>query len=188
MEIDISTQTYNLPLTSSYTSPETYDFVNFHTPRCDKRKCDGRCGMEDMKALRAQVRLRREYEREMGLRREKREGAFVLKVPFLEGPKMTEGVEYARVVSSIILPEGASNVKYETSVPLVDSEVTLHRTFMDTVGRTTLKLTALNLADDWRDRDIIITYEYSTASALRKPLTILTALLGVFVAAWAVGK
>lgn len=32
---------------------------------------------------------------------------FVLKVPFLEGPRQAEGVEYERVVTRIILPEGA---------------------------------------------------------------------------------
>lgn len=33
--------------------------------------------------------------------------SFVLKVPFFEGPKQSEGVEYERVVTRIILPEGA---------------------------------------------------------------------------------
>jgi oligosaccharyltransferase complex subunit alpha (ribophorin I) len=32
---------------------------------------------------------------------------YVLKVPFLEGPKMNEGVEYERVELRVILPEGA---------------------------------------------------------------------------------
>lgn len=32
----------------------------------------------------------------------------VLKVPFLEGPKMGEGVSYEKVDLSIILPEGAT--------------------------------------------------------------------------------
>lgn len=33
--------------------------------------------------------------------------SYVLKVPFLEGPKMTEGVEYEKVEIRVILPEGA---------------------------------------------------------------------------------
>lgn len=33
---------------------------------------------------------------------------YVLKVPFFEGPKQAEGVEYERVVTRIILPEGAT--------------------------------------------------------------------------------
>ena len=32
---------------------------------------------------------------------------YVLKVPFFEGPKQAEGVEYERVVTRVILPEGA---------------------------------------------------------------------------------
>jgi len=33
---------------------------------------------------------------------------YVLKVPFLEGPKQPEGVEYARVKVQVVLPEGAT--------------------------------------------------------------------------------
>jgi oligosaccharyltransferase complex subunit alpha (ribophorin I) len=33
--------------------------------------------------------------------------SYVLKVPFLEGPKQAEGVEYERVVTRVVLPEGA---------------------------------------------------------------------------------
>jgi oligosaccharyltransferase complex subunit alpha (ribophorin I) len=33
---------------------------------------------------------------------------YVLKVPFFEGPKQNEGVEYERIVSRVILPEGAT--------------------------------------------------------------------------------
>lgn len=41
------------------------------------------------------------------LRRLKQGDTYVLRVPFLEGPKNREGIEYAKVVSRIILPEGA---------------------------------------------------------------------------------
>lgn len=34
-------------------------------------------------------------------------GAYVLKVPFLEGPKQAEGVEYEQVNVRVLLPEGA---------------------------------------------------------------------------------
>ena len=44
------------------------------------------------------------------LRKLKTGNGYVLKVPFLEGPKEAEGVEYERVVLSIILPEGATYV------------------------------------------------------------------------------
>lgn len=35
------------------------------------------------------------------------DGGFVLNVPFLDGPKQAEGVEYENVVVRVILPEGA---------------------------------------------------------------------------------
>ena len=129
---------------------------------------------------------------------------YVLKVPFLEGPKMPEGVGYERVQVRVLLPEGATyvssipirrlsptehtllpslllpsfspipnakrtekhrtestdlahrNVKFSTPMPLISSSVSLHRTFMDTLGRTTLTLTALNVIDDSRDTELIV--------------------------------
>ena len=41
------------------------------------------------------------------LRKLKLNDTFVLKVPFFEGPKMSEGVSYAKIQLRIILPEGA---------------------------------------------------------------------------------
>lgn len=60
-----------------------------------------------------------------------------------------------------------SNVKYETAVPVLSSEITTHRTFMDTLGRTTLKLTALNVVDDVRDKDIIVSIFHAEIGPLR---------------------
>ncbi|KAI9843830.1 MAG: dolichyl-diphosphooligosaccharide--protein glycosyltransferase subunit 1 [Sclerophora amabilis] len=114
--------------------------------------------------------------------------SYVLKVPFLEGIKMAEGVEYERVQVRVILPEGATNVKYDAPLPLVSAEISAHRTFMDTLGRTALKLTALNVFDDVREKDLIITYDYPISLLLRKPLSIFISLLGVFAAAWALGQ
>ena len=42
------------------------------------------------------------------LRKEKEGEGYVLKVPFLEGPKMAEGVSYEKVELRVILPEGAT--------------------------------------------------------------------------------
>ena len=42
------------------------------------------------------------------LRRTKDGSGYVLKVPFLEGPRMGEGVSYGRVVLRFVLPEGAT--------------------------------------------------------------------------------
>lgn len=122
------------------------------------------------------------------LRKLKKGDGYVLKVPFLEGPRMPEGIEYKKVEVRVILPEGATNIRYETSVPLVASSTAIHRTFMDTIGRTTLKLTAINLVDEWRDRDIVVTYDYPWTAGFRKPVVIFATLLSVFSAAWVIGR
>ncbi|KAI4173282.1 MAG: hypothetical protein LQ343_002993 [Gyalolechia ehrenbergii] len=116
------------------------------------------------------------------------EGGHVLKVPFLEGPKMGEGISYGKVEVRVILPEGARNVRFETEVPLVGVEEMVHRTFMDTVGRTTLKLTAMNVVDETRDKPLIVTYDYPFSAAFRKPITIFLGVMAVFVTAWGIGR
>ncbi|OLN88823.1 Dolichyl-diphosphooligosaccharide-protein glycosyltransferase subunit 1 [Colletotrichum chlorophyti] len=117
-------------------------------------------------------------------------GKYVLNIPFLEGPKQAEGVEYGQVNLQILLPEGATNVKFYTSIPqsaIADSTVDVRKTYLDTVGRTSVTIKAINLVDEFRDREVIVTYDYSTAAALRKPFVIFGSAIFVFVAAWVVG-
>ncbi|KAF2772658.1 Ribophorin I [Teratosphaeria nubilosa] len=114
--------------------------------------------------------------------------SFALKIPFFEGPKQAEGVEYEKVITRVILPEGAKNVKFETSIPLIANSTTLHRTFMDTLGRTTLVLEAMNLVDELRDRDLIVSYDYPSAARFTKPVTMFAGLLAVFAVAWFVAN
>ena len=59
---------------------------------------------------------------------------------------------------------------------------------MDTLGRTTLKLTAMNVVDESRDEDLLVTYDYPFTAAFRKPITIFAGVLAVFVTAWGVGQ
>ncbi|KAK5007747.1 dolichyl-diphosphooligosaccharide--protein glycosyltransferase subunit 1, partial [Cryomyces antarcticus] len=122
------------------------------------------------------------------LRKLKQGDAYVLRVPFLEGPKQAEGVEYERVELRVVLPEGAKNIRYTTTVPHTAAAITTHRTFLDTAGRPTLHLTALNLVDELRDRDLVVAYDYPPAAAFRKPVAVFVAVLAVFGAAWAVGS
>jgi len=112
---------------------------------------------------------------------------YVLSVPFLEGPKMVEGVQYERMELKVILPEGSKITKWETSganLPLLTESQSLHKTFMDTVGRTTLTLSTTNVVDDLRDIELLVSYEYTLGSALRKPITIIMGFSSVFVAVW----
>ena len=81
-----------------------------------------------------------------------------------------------------------SNLKYDTPVTLTSSEITSHKTFMDTLGRTTLKLTAMNIVDEDREKDVIITYEYPFSAAFRKPITIFCGIMIIFATAWGIGK
>ncbi|EEQ87685.1 hypothetical protein RJZ56_006071 [Blastomyces dermatitidis] len=119
--------------------------------------------------------------------------SYVLRVPFLEGPKVPEGVQYEKVQLRVILPEGARDVKYELAdgvgMPfMVESEIGLHKTFMDTVGRTVLTLRTTNVADEAREGHLIVTYDYPALAILRKPLTIAAGLFSVFVTVWLVGN
>ncbi|KAL4934991.1 hypothetical protein BDV06DRAFT_141228 [Aspergillus oleicola] len=122
--------------------------------------------------------------------------SYVLKVPFLEGPKMGEGIQYEKVVLRVILPEGARNVRYEAvegpssnGLPgphQIRSEFSTHKTFMDTLGRTTLTLTVKGLTDEARDSQLVVTYDYSFWDGLRKPITMTVGLFSVFAALWAI--
>ena len=58
---------------------------------------------------------------------------------------------------------------------------------MDTLGRTTLTLTAINVVDEARNTEVIVAYTQPPFSQFRKPLTITAAVFAVFVGAWVVG-
>lgn len=113
---------------------------------------------------------------------------YVLAVPFLEGPKMQEGIQYERLQIRVILPEGSKLLKWETNgganLPLISESQSVHKTFMDTLGRTTLTLTTLSVVDELRDIELLVSYEYTLASALRKPINIVVGISSVFVVAW----
>ncbi|CAI6335313.1 unnamed protein product [Periconia digitata] len=114
--------------------------------------------------------------------------SYVLKVPFLEGPRIGEGIGYARVNLRVILPEGATNVKYSTSIALIDSKTSVHKTFMDTLGRPTVELSAINVVDDFRGRDLFVTYDYPWTAGLRKPIVLTLGLFAVFGVTWVLGN
>lgn len=57
----------------------------------------------------------------------------------------------------------------------------MHKTFLDSVGRTTLVLDAINLVDDARNQNLLVTYKYTTFSGLRKPLRVMAGVAAAFV-------
>ena len=42
--------------------------------------------------------------------------------------------------------------------------------------------------DEFRDRDLIISYDVSSTITLRKPLVVFASMMTVYVVAWAIGK
>lgn len=60
------------------------------------------------------------------------------------------------------------NIKYQTSVPLISDEISTHKTFMDTLGRTCLKLTAMNMIDESRDEDLFVSLAFRQIPLLIK--------------------
>lgn len=109
---------------------------------------------------------------------------YLLKVPFLEGPG---DISYGEVHVSVILPEGATNIEV---VPPGGSPIEHSETFsyLDTVGRPTVKLSYKNLVDSHRRGYIYVSYKYSKLDSLRKPLTIAGTFALVFVVALIVSK
>ena len=73
-------------------------------------------------------------------------------------------------------------------MPLVGVELSSHKTYMDTLGRTTLALSASNVVDEAREIPLVVTYEYPFLAAFRKPLTVFAGVLAVFATAWAIGN
>lgn len=64
----------------------------------------------------------------------------------------------------------------------------MHQTYLDTIGRTSVTLRARNLVDEFRDRQLLISYDLTLSSVLRKPLVVFGSMMAIYVAAWAVGK
>lgn len=73
-------------------------------------------------------------------------------------------------------------------MPIISAETGLYPTFMDTIGRTSLTLTAINVVDEFRDRNLVVTYDYPFYARFRKPLTIFGGVLSLFVVGWVLGN
>ena len=55
---------------------------------------------------------------------------------------------------------------------------------MDTLGRTSLELTAMNIVDELREKKVVVTYDYSLTAMIRKPVTILAGFVAVFASSY----
>ena len=109
-----------------------------------------------------------------------RDGAkHTLQVPFLEG---ADNVVYQDIRARIILPEGAMNIHVEGLSPDMTVTQAVHKTFMDTIGRSVIVIEATNLDDEHAKRPINVSYEYHSLALLRKPLVVAIAVGMIFIA------
>ena len=67
-----------------------------------------------------------------------------------------------------------------TPQPPISEEHSLHRTFLDSLGRTAVKLKFENVVDEKRGTEIVVVYEYPRLAGLRKVIMVATGALTVF--------
>jgi oligosaccharyltransferase complex subunit alpha (ribophorin I) len=75
-----------------------------------------------------------------------------------------------------------SDVKVITPQDYVSEERYLHHTFLDTLGRTAIKLTFENVVDEKRGKEIIVIYNYPSFGGLRKVVVVAVGIAAIFVA------
>ncbi len=71
---------------------------------------------------------------------------------------------------------------------IVDYTIDRQKTYLDTIGRTVLTIKTKNLVDDFKDRELIVSYDYSFIASLRKPLVVFSSMLTLFVGIWVLSK
>ncbi|MDA4132084.1 MAG: dolichyl-diphosphooligosaccharide--protein glycosyltransferase subunit 1 [Thaumarchaeota archaeon] len=82
-------------------------------------------------------------------------------------------------------------MKFYAAIPeasITETSVEVHKTFLDTIGRTALTIKARNLVDDFRDRELIVSYDVPFMASVRKPIIVFVSMVSVFVATWALGS
>ncbi|KAK9375313.1 Ribophorin I [Lipomyces chichibuensis] len=104
---------------------------------------------------------------------------YMLRVPLLEGP---DNVAYDVAEVSIILPEAANVVDIFSTYRYYEKEESLLKSHLDTIGRTVVRLTLNNIVDEHRRHELYITYTYSSASSLHKPIIVSAAIAAIFFA------
>jgi len=77
---------------------------------------------------------------------------------------------------------GPRNVRVFTPQPPLWEERYLHNTFLDSLGRTAVKLHFKNVLDEKRGQEIVVIYEYPRFAGLRKVVVVAAGVLALFVA------
>jgi oligosaccharyltransferase complex subunit alpha (ribophorin I) len=68
-----------------------------------------------------------------------------------------------------------------TPIPAISEERYLHHTFLDSLGRTAVKLRFENLVDEKRGTEIVVVYEYPWFAGFGKVVVVATGVLAIFV-------
>ncbi|CAN6630847.1 dolichyl-diphosphooligosaccharide--protein glycosyltransferase subunit 1 [Trichomonascus vanleenenianus] len=109
---------------------------------------------------------------------------YLLKVPFIEGP---DNMYYDEVNISIILPQGAQEVSV-LSLFGNDAREDVTYSFLDSVGRPTIRMGYENIIDSHRRGEVYIQYKYTEAAHLSKPLSISGRIGAVFLVLLIAGR
>ena len=99
--------------------------------------------------------------------------------PFLPPPPLLAAYIYANQD-----PRLPRNIKIDTTLPasaVVSTAVESHSTFLDTAGRACVVIRARNLVDEFRDRDVLVSYEVPWRAMLRKPAVVFIGALAGYV-------
>lgn len=88
---------------------------------------------------------------------------YVLKIPFIQPPRLSEGIHYENINMRVILPEGATDIQYQLVGPKglpyhVESSIGTYKTYLDTIGRSVLTLKTENVVDEARHTELIVSY------------------------------
>ncbi len=107
--------------------------------------------------------------------------SYILRVPIVEGPLDTT---YENVELSFYLPEGSIIEDLETLVPYDSRDDLIVKSFLDTKGRTVVKLHYSKMFDYYRVATVLVKYKYTSEVHYSKPLKlasiIFTGLLTIF--------
>ncbi|KAI0736193.1 oligosaccharyl transferase alpha subunit [Fomitopsis betulina] len=112
---------------------------------------------------------------------DKSSGKYVIGVPLMT---LIPGAVVDEAELQIILPEGATDVDFFPPFPPIQSFVKTHITYLDTVGRPAVVLEYKDLTTKHAGT-IYVTYKVPLSAHLKKPLSVATAFMTLFVLGFA---
>lgn len=105
------------------------------------------------------------------------DGRYVLEINY-GCPFASAVVEDA--VIRVILPEGATDIKWTTPFPIDSAEEGVMKTYLDTMGRPTLTLRKANIHDK-HQQNFKVSYAFSSVGIQREPIMLITVFAVFFV-------